>query len=144
MTPLSTIHFSNADTTVSLRDRNALKIVLGKLFQHEKKRLISLQYVFCSDQYLLRLNKDFLQHDHYTDILTFEMSAIAARGVEGEIYISIDRVRENARHWKVSLRHELTRVILHGALHLCGHQDSTPQQQQAMRLREEQYLSMLF
>jgi rRNA maturation RNase YbeY len=103
--------------------------------------LTSLQYVFCSDPYLLQINKDFLQHDFYTDIITFELSADPlGSGVEGEIYISIDRVRENAQELGVPIQQELLRVIFHGALHLCGFKDKTSAQEKQMRAKEEEYL----
>ena len=138
------IHFSNADTQAPLRDRTALKIVLRHLFEQEKQPLRTLQYIFCSDDYLLRINRDFLQHDYYTDIITFQLGeAPDTLGVEGEIYISIDRVRDNARTLGIPVKQELLRVIFHGALHLCGYKDKTPKEESLMRAKEEEYMVMM-
>ena len=138
------IHFSNADTQAPLRDRTALKIVLRHLFEQEKQPLRTLQYIFCSDDYLLRINRDFLQHDYYTDIITFQLGeAPDTLGVEGEIYISTDRVRDNARTLGIPVKQELLRVIFHGALHLCGYKDKTPKEESLMRAKEEEYMVMM-
>ena len=138
------IHFSNADTQAPLRDRTALKIVLRHLFEQEKQPLRTLQYIFCSDDYLLRINRDFLQHDYYTDIITFQLGeAPDTLGVEGEIYISIDRVRDNARTLGIPVKQELLRVIFHGALHLCGYKDKTPKEESLMRVKEEEYMRLM-
>jgi len=135
------IHFSSADATVSLKGRTALKSVLQHLFDREGRPLRSLQYVFCSDDYLLQINNYFLQHNYYTDIVTFEMADNPLKGVEGEVYISVDRVKENSRDLKVSFRAELLRVIFHGALHLAGYGDKTPGEQEIMRQKEEEYMA---
>jgi probable rRNA maturation factor len=135
------IHFSNADAHIALSGRRALKDVLAGLFKREGKPLHTLRFVFCSDAYLLKINQDFLQHDYYTDIITFQLGENPDTiGVEGEVYISVDRVRENAREQGVSLRQELLRVVFHGALHLCGYRDKTPAEQKTMRGKEDAYL----
>lgn len=138
------IHFSSADATVPLRARRAIKTQLTGLFRREGQPLRSLQYIFCSDEYLLRINQDFLQHDYYTDIITFQLGENPdTAGVEGEIYISMDRVRDNARELGVPVSRELLRVIFHGALHLCGYKDKTTAQQKVMRGKEEEYMAMV-
>jgi probable rRNA maturation factor len=134
------IYFSDADVRVSLKGRTVLKAVLKDLFQLEGISLKTLRYVFCSDEYVLQINRDFLQHDYYTDIITFEMSENPDERVEGEVYISVERVRENARDLKVAFRQELLRVIFHGALHLCGYKDKTSEEQGEMRKMEDKYL----
>jgi rRNA maturation RNase YbeY len=137
------IQFANADVSVNLRYRATLKEILTGLFKKEATKLASLQYVFCSDEYLLSINREFLNHDEYTDIITFDLSPDPARGgVEGEIYISLDRVRENADGLGVSVQEELLRVIFHGALHLCGYKDKTRAQAKTMRAKEEEYLAV--
>ncbi|HEY4155019.1 MAG TPA: rRNA maturation RNase YbeY, partial [Puia sp.] len=108
-----------------LSGRKRLKAFISGLFRLEKHQLKELSYVFCSDPYLLALNRKFLDHDYYTDILTFPSSYGAGKGVSGEIYISVDRVRENAKNLGHSFRMELHRVIFHGALHLCQYKDKT-------------------
>jgi probable rRNA maturation factor len=134
------IHFSNADSKVSFKRHTALKTTLREMFRQEGAPLQSLSYVFCSDDYLLQINKDFLQHDYYTDIITFEMADNPDLGVEGEIYISVDRVKENAIALGQTFYNELARVIFHGALHLCGYKDKTGRDKKAMRAMEDKYL----
>ena len=100
----------------------------------------SLNIIFCSDEYLLNMNKDFLQHDYYTDIITFELSEKNAPSIQAELYISLDRVIDNAIQLQVSIKQELHRVIFHGLLHLLGFKDKTKKDQDQMRTMEEQYL----
>ncbi|TDW99704.1 rRNA maturation RNase YbeY [Dinghuibacter silviterrae] len=135
------IRFSDADIHSPLKGRKVLKEHLQELFRREGFTLRSLQYVFCSDPYLLQINRDFLKHDYYTDIVTFELGE-DPEVIEGEIYISIDRVRENARDLTVPFQQELLRVIFHGALHLCGYKDKTPAQQKQMRAKEDENLRL--
>ena len=106
--------------------RTLLKKSIINLFRKENKSLDSLSIIFCSDDYLLDINRKYLNHNYYTDIITFDLSA----GDEtiGEIYISADRITENASKFEVPISTELTRVIFHGCLHLCGYEDKTAQQ----------------
>ena len=97
-----------------------------------------LNYVFCSDDRVLEINRQFLAHDFFTDIITFELSD--NEYTNGEIYISTDRVRDNAKALKVSVVAELHRVIFHGALHLCGYKDKTGKDEALMRKKEDEYL----
>jgi probable rRNA maturation factor len=122
-----------------LKDRRRLKAFLEELAVKEKKKLSQLSYIFCSDDYLLKINQDFLQHDYYTDIITFDLSNTSGQ-IEGEIYISIDRVRDNAQELKVDLADELHRVIFHGVLHLCGYKDKLKPDKALMRKKEDYYL----
>ena len=98
-----------------------------------------LQYVFCSDTYLLDINKRFLQHDYYTDILSFDLSDKKGLLI-GDVYISIDRVKENAKSEGNLYMHELLRVIFHGALHFCGYKDKKPADVKMMRSMEDKWL----
>jgi probable rRNA maturation factor len=125
---------------IGLRDRTRLKQFLVSLFKKEKRRLGELSYIFCSDNYLLKINREFLNHDYYTDIITFTLSE-RNQSINAEIYISVDRLRENAQDFGVSLKQELHRVMFHGALHLCGYKDKTIAQKKLMRKKEEQYLN---
>lgn len=109
------------------------------MFQEERGKTKELTYIFCTDDYLLNINRNFLQHDYYTDIITFDLSE-QKDGSHGEIYISIDRVKDNAVHLKEPLQRELLRVIFHGALHLCGYKDKTKVQERTMRKKEDYYL----
>jgi rRNA maturation RNase YbeY len=122
-------------------DRTRLKRFLVALFKRERKPLAELQYIFCSDPYLLDINRQFLHHDFYTDIITFNL-AEKGQPTQGEIYISVDRVRDNAQNFDSSLKRELHRVIFHGALHLCGFKDKTPKEELEMRKMEEKYLAL--
>jgi probable rRNA maturation factor len=139
MTIAPNIHFFFKNVTVGLPERTKLKRFIQTIFRREGKKLKSLNYVFCSDEKLLKINKTYLKHDFYTDIVTFDLSE-NSRQVTGEVYISVDRVRENANLFKTTLREELLRVIFHGALHLCGYEDRSPRQKALMRRKENFYL----
>jgi rRNA maturation RNase YbeY len=126
----------------TLENRTALKAQVENLFRKEGKKLESLNYIFCSDKRLLDINRQYLQHDYYTDIITFDLSAGPA--TLGEVYISIDRVKDNAQTLGTSFKSELHRVIFHGALHLCGYGDKKKEEAQVMRSREDYWLSRYF
>lgn len=102
-----------------------------------------LSYIFCSDSYLLVINQQYLEHDDYTDIITFDLSS-SPKEIVGEVYISIDRVKENAHELSVSFNTELHRVIFHGALHLCGYKDKSIKDASVMRFKEDKYLKLYF
>lgn len=137
------IHFFYLKHCYSLRDRTRLKSFLPTIFKAEGRDLNSLTYIFCSDKYLLEVNKTYLKHDYYTDIISFNLSG-ETKSVDGEIYISVDRVVENARKIGVSIKTEIHRVIFHGALHLCGYSDKTKYEKIGMRNKEEEYLDKYF
>lgn len=137
----SKIHLHFLQRGFSLSDRARLKSFIESLFKKEKKPLGQLGYVFCSDAYLLQLNQEYLNHNTYTDIITFDLSD-SGRPLNAEIYISIERVRENAMQFKSSFKKELHRVIFHGALHLCGYKDKTMKSAQIMRKMEDGYLGL--
>jgi probable rRNA maturation factor len=137
---IPTIHF-NFLHPVNLRERTKLKRFLVSIFKKEKKQLDELQYIFCSDDYLLEINRQYLNHDYYTDIITFDLSE-KGQLINAEIYISVDRVRENAREYGSSLKQELHRVMFHGALHLCGYKDKTITEKKLMRKMEGKYLHL--
>ncbi|MFT3748881.1 MAG: rRNA maturation RNase YbeY [Agriterribacter sp.] len=124
-----------------LTERNKLKKFIQQLFKKEKTALGSLQYIFCSDDFLLEVNKQYLKHNYYTDIITFNLGENV---IEGEIYISIDRVKDNAATYKTSFKKELHRVIFHGALHLCGYKDKLNEEKKIMRAKEDRYLQEYF
>lgn len=106
----------------------------------EKKSAGELNFIFCSDKYLLGINRQYLNHDFYTDIITFDYSQ--GKQVSGDIYISIDRVKDNAKTYEVSFQDELLRVLIHGVLHLCGYKDKTKADARLMRQKEDYYLSL--
>src|SRR6218665_441943 len=131
------------ETPLALKNRTALKSFIQTIFRKEKKKLSGLNYIFCSDKRLLEINQQFLQHDYYTDIITFGLSVPGAP-IEGEIYISTDMVRDNAQNHDSSFTRELHRVIFHGVLHLCGYKDKTPSEEKLMRAKEDHYLNRYF
>jgi len=124
----------------SLKNRGKLKAFVEALFKKEGKKLESLSYIFTTDKELIKINSVFLHHDELTDIITFEYSNMDK--TQGEIYISIDRVRDNARILNVPFIQELHRVIFHGALHLCGYKDKSSFHVKQMRQREDYYLEI--
>lgn len=138
---METIFFRNADKTFLFPNKTGLKYFIEQLFKKEKKPLIELTYVFCSDEYLLGINRDFLKHDYYTDIITFDLSENPIQTI-GEIYISLDRIKDNAKELNTSTKEETLRVIFHGALHLCGYKDKSKSEIATMRKKEESYISL--
>ncbi len=136
---MNRITFRYADRRLNIAHKTAIRTFIETLFRKEKKKLGAINYVFCSDEYLLEINRSFLQHDYYTDIITFGLSA-PDEPVEAEIYISIDRVKDNAKQLDTSFRNEMLRVIFHGALHLCGYKDKKKADITLMRKKEDQYL----
>ena len=137
------IHFHFLEGGFTFSERSSLKAFIETLFKREKKKLSGLTYIFCSDEYLLEINKQYLKHDFYTDIITFGLSD-PGEPISGEIYISIDRVRDNAVQFKTTLKKEIHRVIFHGALHLCGFRDKKKEEELLMRKMEEKYLTLYF
>lgn len=140
--PASKVLFHFLLRTFNLQQRTTLKAFIEQRFKKEGVKLRSLHFIFCSDDYLLEVNRQFLQHDYYTDIITFNLASDKA--VEAEVYISIDRVRENATKYATSFKEELHRVIFHGVLHLCGYKDKTRNQEKEMRRKESAYLGDYF
>lgn len=127
----------------ALRDRKKLKLFLSHLFKKEGVSISCLQYIFCSDKYLLQINNDFLKHDYYTDIITFDLSDKGQPKI-GEVYISVDRVKDNSKILNEFFKKELHRVVFHGALHLCGYKDKSKADKTLMREMEEIYLNLYF
>ena len=126
---------------VNLRERTRLKSFIQNIFKREGRKLEGLNYIFCSDKELLKINQQYLKHNDYTDIITFDLSE-DPRAILGEIYISIDRIRDNAKRQGNPIRSELHRVIFHGVLHLCGYKDKTRKEIQEIRKMEDHYLSL--
>jgi probable rRNA maturation factor len=137
------IHFSHADRKSGLRRAADHKAWLGSVLSAElPDRVFSIRYIFCSDAFLLSINQEFLQHDDLTDIITFDLSDSNSDGVVAEIYISSERVTDNALVLGLPYEEELRRVMVHGLLHLCGHGDKTKREKEQMRLRESHYLRL--
>jgi probable rRNA maturation factor len=137
------INFTAHEVKVNLKNKTKLKAFIKELFAREGQGLKNLHYVFCTDEYLLDINQEFLRHDTLTDIVTFELGT-DPDVTEGEIYISVDRVKDNAGKFEVTEEQELHRVIFHGALHLCGYKDKSKEQSAKMRAKENEALEMYF
>ena len=133
------IYFHYLVDAFHFRERTDLKQFIKGLLTREGKQIDTINYIFCTDEYLLTLNKKHLDHNTLTDIITFEYNP-PEEPVLSDIYISVERVKENASLFKVSFIRELHRVIFHGALHLSGFKDKTSEQAQLMRKKEEEYL----
>ncbi len=133
------ILFADNSVKSKLRDKLKLKQFISAAVLKQVKKEISLQYVFVSDAYLLAMNQSFLKHNTFTDIITFDLSENNKK-IIGEIYISVERVTQNAEKFKVSYFQELHRVIFHGVLHLCGFKDKKKEDIALMRKKEEQWL----
>lgn len=125
-----------------LRDKNRHRIWLTSAAKSEKKNIESLNFIFCCDAFLKNINKKFLDHDYFTDVITFPFFDAGSKNISGEIYISIDRVRENAKQYGFPFGDELRRVMVHGLLHLCGYKDLSPKQITIMRNKENLYLKL--
>ena len=136
---MAKINFLTGDRKFTFQQKQSVKNFIELIFKKEKIALLQITYVFCSDEFLLKMNNDFLQHDYYTDIITFGLSQ-KNKPVEAEIYISIDRVKDNAKQLGLLYKTEMLRVLFHGALHLCGYKDKTKSEILTMRAKEERYL----
>jgi probable rRNA maturation factor len=139
---LETISFNNNGISPKIRLTKELKKFLTSIFKTEKILFKKVSYIFCRDDYLLALNQQYLNHDTLTDILTFTLSD-AGSPIISEIYISVERVRENAASLKINYPQELFRIMIHGILHLCGYSDHTLKQKTVMRKKENHYISLL-
>lgn len=124
-------------------DRTRLKTYLAKIFRKEGCRVQHINYIFCTDTYLLQFNQDFLNHDTYTDIITFQLSH-KGEPLLSDIYISTERVRENSKIFHTTFKKEIHRVILHGAFHLCGYSDKSKEDIRLMRALEDDHLRRYF
>lgn len=140
---MARISFSYQTPFYGPKAKHRLRQFLVELAGTEGYGIDQLSLVFCSDKFLKQMNRSYLGHDYHTDIITFDLSE--GRGViSGELYISLDRVRENAQAWKQSFQRELHRVMIHGLLHLCGYKDKLKADQAIMREKEDFYLRRYF
>ncbi len=135
------VFFNNADRKCTIRDKMIIKVFISNIFLLENKILERVDYIFCSDNYLLEINKKFLQHDYFTDIITFPLSEVD-QPIVAEIYISLERVKENALDHKSTIFNESLRVLFHGALHLCGYADKYRNQKLLMHTKEDFYINL--
>lgn len=124
-------------TSFSFKNKTAITKAIFSVILKEKKKLDNISFTFCDDKFLLALNKKFLKHNTLTDIITFQY---LGDKLSGEIFISIPRVKENAKKFKVTFENELNRVMIHGILHLCGYKDKSTSKKKEMRKKEDYYL----
>jgi len=136
---LTSIFFNDLDIKSSLLHKGKFKDFITNIFRDENRKLERVDIIFCQDAYLLELNKKFLNHNFYTDTLTFVLSK-ANEPLLGEIYISIDRIKANSNDFRDTYQNELARVVIHGCLHLCGYADKPKNQALLMIKRQEEYL----
>jgi rRNA maturation RNase YbeY len=135
------INFFTDEVSFNLRDKRKIRDWIIQSVENEDYKVGVLNFIFTTDDQLLQLNQDYLNHYTLTDIITFDLSE--EKGViTGDVYISVERARENSRAYKESLRKEIHRLIIHGVLHLMGHHDKTREEQAGMRASEEYYLSL--
>ncbi|MEX1132545.1 MAG: rRNA maturation RNase YbeY [Flavobacteriales bacterium] len=138
---MAEIAFKAIDVTNAFRERAKLRSWLSEVARDHDQSLAELNYVLMGDEALLEYNRRYLDHDEYTDVITFDGQT--GTGVSGDVLMSYDRIKENAASFGVSARHELHRVMVHGLLHLLGHRDKTKAQREAMRVLEDKYLQLL-
>lgn len=130
----------NYETEFELPNENQLSNWLSQVILSENKKEGDINYVFCDDEYLLNINQQYLDHDTLTDIISFDYSV--GNELHGDIFISIERVRENALDFSVTFDEELKRVLVHGVLHYCGFKDKSEEDEQLMRQKEDEKIKM--
>ncbi|MER3498597.1 MAG: rRNA maturation RNase YbeY [Chitinophagaceae bacterium] len=134
------IRFFYNNSNPNLKQRNRLKTFISSIFKQEGKMPGKINFIFCKDETLLEINRTYLNHNYYTDVITFNLSQ--SDQIDADIFISLDRVRENAEVQKTTLKTELLRVMFHGVLHLCGYDDKSIKEKKQIREKEDFYLSL--
>lgn len=135
------VNFFSEDTDFELKGKREIAQWIKQVATEHQRKVGEINYIFCNDDYLLDLNQEHLQHDTYTDIITFDYSSDGI--IEGDIYVSVERVAENAQQFQQGFDRELKRVIIHGILHLVGFKDKTEADQATMRSFEDKHLSSI-
>lgn len=138
---MAKINFFTEDITYNLKGKTAIRKWMQETITAEGYQLAELNFIFCSDEYLLRVNQDFLKHDYYTDVITFDNSE-ELKTILGDIFISIDRVKDNAQQNNATTHDELCRIMIHGTLHLLGYRDKTKKAKTEMTAKEDFYLAL--
>ncbi|MFD1630103.1 rRNA maturation RNase YbeY [Pseudopedobacter beijingensis] len=133
------INFFQEEVNYKLADINKVRSWINETIEAEKHQLGELNFILCTDEYLLKINQEYLDHDTYTDIITFDNSEEEG-WIYGDIFISIERIKENAKSFGVKTADELHRVIIHGTLHLLGYPDKSKSEKQLMTQKEDFYL----
>ena len=139
------IHFFSEDVDFALPDKTRIIVTrwLNDVARTEQAEIADLSYIFCSDDYLLSINQQYLNHDYFTDVITFDHREHLSESIAGDIFISYDRVVDNSVQLGLCEEDELRRVMLHGLLHLLGYGDATSEEKQRMRSLEDKYLNQL-
>jgi len=137
---ISNIDFNYEDVDYRIQDEDKIKSWINNVILLEQKKPSNLCYIFCSDEYLLNVNQQYLNHDYYTDIITFDY--VEDNNISGDMFISIDRTQDNAKTFGVSRETELNRVIIHGVLHLIGYDDLTDEQEEQIHAMEDKCLKL--
>ncbi|EFK96884.1 conserved hypothetical protein [sediment metagenome] len=138
------ISFNSAEISFNLKNKKALKFWIKSVVQEKNRKTGDISFVFCTDDYLLEINKQYLNHDTLTDIITFDYSKEnPQQAISGDIFISIERVKENAKKFNKTFENELNRVMIHGVLHLLGYGDKTPKDKVEMTRQEDLCLKLL-
>ena len=130
----------NYETEFTLENEEAISGWISNVIKSEGKKEGEINYIFCDDEYLLQINKEHLNHDYYTDIISFDYTV--GNEINGDMFISVDRVKENAVDFNVAFDEELKRVIIHGILHYCGYKDKLEEEELLMRNKEDEKIAM--
>ena len=131
----------NYETEFELSNEDQIALWISSVIEEEKFNEGEINYIFCDDEYLLKLNIEFLDHDTLTDIISFDYTV--GKQINGDVYISVERVEDNSKEYKVDFKAELNRVLVHGILHYCGYKDKTEEDEKLMRSKENYYISRL-
>ena len=135
-------NFFSEKSTYTPRNKKKIRKLIELICKDQNKSLVFLNCIFCSDNYLLEINRKYLKHNFYTDVITFDHREKENKSIEGDVYISVDRVKENAKSYGVKTESELIRVIIHGVLHLCGFGDKNKKEKKIMGDKENKYISL--
>ena len=136
------INFFTEDINYTLKQKAKIRLWIIATIKEEGYNLEELNFILCSDDYLLRINQDYLQHNDYTDVITFD-NAEGFKMIMGDVFISVDRIKENAKQFKSNMETELCRVMIHGTLHLLGYKDKTKAAKTEMTAKEDYYLALM-
>ena len=136
------VYFHNEGVSLIFKNKKAVSSWLSSVIKSFKKDVGTLNFIFCTDEYLLTIKKSYLSHNHYTDIITFDYCE--ENKVSGDLFISIERVKEYSLKNNIEFNNEIHRVIVHGVLHLCGLNDKTEREKEKMRAQENKFLALFF
>ena len=140
MRTIERIDFQTQDIDLIIKEKTKIRLWIVDAIKNEGKKTGDITYIFCTDEYLLKMNQQYLQHDTYTDVITFDYTD--GNRVSGDIFISFERITENSKELGTTLEDELHRVMIHGIMHLCGYHDKQPEERANMIVKENQYLAL--